>query len=332
MLWGSLWLLGSLRCLLLLGESGALLELTKLVHKELVGLGIVRAGEELISVLVGCRLLGGLLGSCLRVEVLLVGRRGGSLSLLLCSKMLLLLLLLLDELLLLQLLLLSKLLLLGKGSLLSQLVLSELLGMLLLGVHLLVVCGVSVDLDRLIELGLLSLGCRDGCLWGRCGGWLRSLLLSRCRLLAGRLLIGVDHETSLAGGVLDDALLAVGVNVSVGALDSSVIQSGLLAETLASWTTSGVVAELVVALEGGTDLDVVQFGLVSGLFGGQILFAWSSNGLGRELACRGRQLLMASWRARSRGAGNNAGDSDHFDQLALFGEIRLIGLGDFGAD
>lgn len=67
--------------------------------------------------------------------------------------------------------------------------------------------------------------------------------------MAWSFLIAVDHKSSLAGSVLDDALLAVGVDVSVGSFDGSVVESGLLAEALAGWSTASVVAELVVALK-----------------------------------------------------------------------------------
>lgn len=191
---------------------------------------------------------------------------------------LLLLLLLLLELLLLELLvLLGQLLLFSQGALLSELVLAQLRRVLLLGAHL-ADGRLAVDLDwrrLVVETGLLLLGqsCRHQRLLGLGPGLLaRSGGGSGCGiLLAGRGRVRLDHKSGLTCSVLDDALLAVGVHVAVGALDSSIVESGLLAEALASRPTSCVVAELVVSLQRRSDFNVVQLSLLLG--GGRLVGA-----------------------------------------------------------
>lgn len=181
--------------------------------------------------------------------------------------------------------------------------------MLLLGIDLSLSLGwAAVDLDRLIVecRGRLSLYWGRLCYWCRCGHRCRSWLLAHwcgwCSLTR-RLLIGVNNETCLSGCVLNYALFTVGINISVSSLNSSVIQSGFLAETLSSRATSGIVAKLVVALEGWTDFDVVQLGLMRHLLGCSALVSWSSYSLTDELTGRAVQLL-SPWCRRCAGAGH----------------------------
>lgn len=114
--------------------------------------------------------------------------------------------------------------------------------------------------------------------------WLGWSLLGGATL-AWCLLVTLDDEPVLSGGVLDDALLSVGVHVTVGSLDTSVIQTSLFSETLAGWTASSVIAELVVSFQRWADLDVVQFCLLGGQFGCLIGGrAWSCHRLRSNLA------------------------------------------------
>ena len=62
--------------------------------------------------------------------------------------------------------------------------------------------------------------------------------MSRCGLVALHL------EALDAGGVLDDALLSLRVNVPIGALHRTVRQAALLSEALAAVVLARVVAEL----------------------------------------------------------------------------------------
>lgn len=105
-------------------------------------------------------------------------------------------------------------------------------------------------------------------LWGRNwlrSDWSRSSLRSggRWATLSWGLLVTIDNKTGLPCSVFDYSLLAVGVDITVGSLDCSIIETSLLAETLACWPASGVVAELVVALERWADFHIVQLGLLS---------------------------------------------------------------------
>ena len=101
---------------------------------------------------------------------------------------------------------------------------------------------------------MLGNGCR---LWTAHRLWGVRLTSGLWGSLVLCLLVALNDETILARRVPDNTLLTIGINIAVSSLHCSIIQTSLFTETLACWSATGVVAELVVALQRWTNFDIM---------------------------------------------------------------------------